>query len=76
MPVLTKPEFSIFNNTSCNCVFDIHECIRIDDKIIAGGIVSKGKFFVGQSYFLGPDKLGNYKYLKIKENSQNRIYTL
>ena len=44
--------------------FDIQEHFTVDKKIIVGGIVSQGKIIVGDSFYLGPDKSGNFKYLE------------
>jgi GTPase len=41
--------------------FDIQEHFTVDKKIIVGGIVSKGKIIVGDNFYLGPDKSGNFK---------------
>lgn len=47
------------------CQFDIHEHFLVTEKesskLIVGGIVSRGKIVVGQQYYLGPDKNGNFK---------------
>jgi len=42
--------------------FDIHDIFMFDKKVIVGGIVNKGNFSKGNQYFLGPDKMGNFKY--------------
>jgi elongation factor 1-alpha len=41
--------------------FDIQEHFMVEKKIIIAGIVTSGKIYVGEKYFLGPDKTGNFK---------------
>jgi elongation factor 1-alpha len=41
--------------------FDIQEHFMVNKKIIVGGIVTSGKIIVGEKYYLGPDKSGNFK---------------
>jgi hypothetical protein len=73
---ISLKNFYILNNsftqTSENMnQFDIHEHFIINEekdstrKLIIGGIVSRGKIILGQKYYLGPDKHGNFKYLFI-----------
>jgi GTPase len=41
--------------------FDIQEHFTVNNKIIIGGIVTSGKIIVGEKYYLGPDRTGNFK---------------
>ena len=43
--------------------FDIHDVFMFDKRIIVGGIVNKGNFSIGNQYYLGPDKQGNFTYV-------------
>ena len=47
--------------TSDIAEFDIQEHFTVNNKIIIGGIVTSGKISVGEKYFLGPDRTGNFK---------------
>jgi len=68
-----QPNIKTVNCLNDNlCQFDIHEHFIVGSekdikdtnacKLILGGIVSHGKIIVGQKYYLGPDKNGNFKY--------------
>ena len=46
--------------------FDVHEHFPYDGKTILGGIVSKGMIKKGDIYYFGPNKLGNFKYVKVE----------
>ena len=45
--------------------FDVHEHFIVDGKTIIGGVVSKGKIKKGENYYFGPNKMGNFKLLKV-----------
>ena len=46
--------------------FDVHEHFIVDGNTIIGGVVSKGRIRKGESYYFGPNKLGNYKLLTVE----------
>lgn len=46
--------------------FDIHEHFQVDNLTIIGGIVSKGKIQKGQTYYFGPNKLGNFRKVQVQ----------
>lgn len=46
--------------------FDVHEHFIVEGKTIIGGVVSKGRICTGESYYFGPNKLGNFKLLKVE----------
>jgi GTPase len=41
--------------------FDIHDVFVFDKRVIIGGVVNKGNFSIGNEYYLGPDKKGEFK---------------
>jgi elongation factor 1-alpha len=47
--------------SSDSAEFDIQEHFIANKKLIVGGIVTSGKIVVGEKYYLGPDKNGNFK---------------
>jgi GTPase len=51
---------NITDFTSNPCQFDIHENFMVEGRLIIGGIVSKGKIMVGNKYYLGPCKNGDF----------------
>lgn len=46
--------------------FDVHEHFIVEGKTIIGGVVSKGRIRTGESYYFGPNKLGNFKLLTVE----------
>jgi len=49
-------------------MFDVHEHFIIENnKLIVGGVVSKGNISVGSKYYLGPDKNGNFKIVQVED---------
>ena len=46
--------------------FDVHEHFIVDGKTILGGVVSKGIIKKNDVYYFGPNKLGNFKYVKVE----------
>ena len=61
-----------FENNNFNLIssplgqFDVHEHFTVDGKTILGGIVSKGIIKKNDTYYFGPNKLGNFKYVKVE----------
>lgn len=48
-------------------IFDIHEhFMTLDKKIVVAGFVSRGKLALGQKYYLGPNKSGNYVIVEVE----------
>ena len=45
--------------------FDVHEHFNVGQKMILGGIVSKGIIKKNEKYFLGPNKIGNFKCVQV-----------
>jgi GTPase len=46
--------------------FDVHEHFIVEGKkTVIGGVVSKGSIRKGESYYFGPNKLGNYKLVTV-----------
>jgi elongation factor 1-alpha len=68
MPLITNS----FENNDFNLIsspisqFDVHEHFIVDGKTILGGIVSKGIIRKNDLYYFGPNKLGNFKYVKVE----------
>ena len=60
-----------FENNNFNFIsspisqFDVHEHFGVNGKTIIGGIVSKGIILKNDTYYFGPNKLGNFKYVKV-----------
>ena len=46
--------------------FDVHEHFTVNGTTILGGIVSKGIIKKNDTYYFGPNKLGNFKYVKVE----------
>ena len=46
--------------------FDVHEHFTVKGKTILGGIVSKGIINKNDTYYFGPNKLGNFKIVKVE----------
>ncbi len=46
--------------------FDVHEHFTVNGTTILGGIVSKGIINKNDTYYFGPNKLGNFKYVKVQ----------
>jgi elongation factor 1-alpha len=46
--------------------FDVHEHFIVNGKTILGGVVSKGIIKKNDTYYFGPNKLGNFKYVKVE----------
>ena len=46
--------------------FDVHEHFTVNGTTILGGIVSKGIIKKNDTYYFGPNKLGNFKYVKVQ----------
>ena len=61
-----------FENNNFNLIsspisqFDIHEHFIVNGKTILGGVVSKGILKKDEIYYFGPNKLGNFKYVKVE----------
>ena len=61
-----------FENNDFNLIsspinqFDVHEHFIVDGKTILGGVVSKGIIRKNEIYYFGPNKLGNFKYVKVE----------
>ena len=61
-----------FENNNFNLIsspisqFDVHEHFIVDGKTILGGVVSKGIIRKNDIYYFGPNKLGNFKYVKVE----------
>ena len=61
-----------FENNDFNLIssplnqFDVHEHFIVDGKTILGGVVSKGIIKKNDIYYFGPNKLGNFKYVKVE----------
>ena len=61
-----------FENNAFNLIsspinqFDVHEHFIVDGKTILGGVVSKGIIKKNEIYYFGPNKLGNFKYVKVE----------
>ena len=61
-----------FENNNFNLIsspisqFDVHEHFTVNGITILGGIVSKGIIKKGDIYYFGPNKLGNFKYVKVE----------
>ena len=68
IPLITNS----FENNDFNLIsspisqFDVHEHFIVDGKTILGGIVSKGIIRKNDLYYFGPNKLGNFKYVKVE----------
>lgn len=46
--------------------FDVHEHFNVEGKTILGGIVSQGNICKNETYFFGPNKLGNFIMVKVE----------
>ena len=46
--------------------FDVHEHFAVDGKTILGGIVSKGFIKKNETYYFGPNKVGNFKLVTVE----------
>ena len=61
-----------FENNDFNLIssplsqFDVHEHFIVDGKTILGGVVSKGIIKKNDIYYFGPNKLGNFKFVKVE----------
>lgn len=61
-----------FENNGFNLIssplnqFDVHEHFSVDGKTILGGIVSKGFIKKNETYYFGPNKLGNFKLVTVE----------
>ena len=61
-----------FENNDFNLIssplnqFDVHEHFIANGKTILGGVVSKGIIKKNDTYYFGPNKLGNFKYVKVE----------
>ncbi len=68
IPLLTNSfeEHYFSFSSSLRCQFDIQEHFSVREKIIIGGIVSKGKIVKGEQYYFGPNKLGNFKIVVVE----------
>ena len=68
MPMISNS----FENNNFNLIsspinqFDVHEHFIVDGKTILGGVVSKGIIKKNDIYYFGPNKLGNFKYVKVE----------
>ena len=68
MPMISNS----FENNDFNLIssplnqFDVHEHFIVDGKTILGGVVSKGIIKKNDIYYFGPNKLGNFKYVKVE----------
>ena len=68
IPLITNS----FENNNFNLIsspisqFDVHEHFNVNGKTILGGVVSKGIIKKGDIYYFGPNKLGNFKYVKVE----------
>jgi GTPase len=68
IPLITNS----FENNNFNLIsspisqFDVHEHFNVNGKTILGGVVSKGIIKKGEIYYFGPNKLGNFKYVKVE----------
>jgi GTPase len=68
IPLITNS----FENNDFNLIsspinqFDVHEHFIVDGKTILGGVVSKGIIKKNDVYYFGPNKLGNFKYVKVE----------
>ena len=65
IPLLTN---SFENNLISSPInqFDVHEHFIVNGKTILGGVVSKGIIKKNDTYYFGPNKLGNFKYVKVE----------
>ena len=63
---------NVFENNNFNLItspisqFDIHEHFVVNTITILGGIVSKGIIKKNDTYYFGPNKLGNFKLVKVE----------
>jgi GTPase len=61
-----------FENNDFNLIssplnqFDVHEHFIANGKTILGGVVSKGIIKKNDIYYFGPNKLGNFKFVKVE----------
>ena len=68
MPLITNS----FENNDFNIIsspinqFDVHEHFIVDGKTILGGVVSKGIIKKNDTYYFGPNKLGNFKLVTVE----------
>ncbi len=68
IPLITNS----FENNQFNLIlspinqFDVHEHFIVNGKTILGGVVSKGIIKKNDTYYFGPNKLGNFKYVKVE----------
>ena len=68
MPLITNS----FENNDFDLIssplnqFDVHEHFIVDGKTILGGVVSKGIIKKNDIYYFGPNKSGNFKYVKVE----------
>ena len=68
MPLITNS----FENNNFDLIssplnqFDVHEHFIVDGKTILGGVVSKGIIKKNDIYYFGPNKSGNFKYVKVE----------
>ena len=68
IPLITNS----FENNQFNLIlspinqFDVHEHFIVNGKTILGGVVSKGIIKKNDTYYFGPNKSGNFKYVKVE----------
>ena len=61
-----------FENNDFNLIsspinqFDVQEHFIVDGKTILGGVVSKGIIKKNETYYFGPNKLGNFKFVTVE----------
>lgn len=68
IPLITNS----FENNDFNLIsspinqFDVQEHFIVDGKTILGGVVSKGIIKKNETYYFGPNKLGNFKFVTVE----------
>ena len=61
-----------FENNNFNLIsspisqFDVHEHFNVNGVTILGGVVSKGVIRKNDTYYFGPNKIGNFKLVKVE----------
>jgi GTPase len=61
-----------FENNNFNLIsspisqFDVHEHFNVNGVTILGGVVSKGVIRKNDTYYFGPNKVGNFKLVKVE----------